>query len=354
MNVAIVGLSGAGKTTLFNALVRGSASTSGRREANVATIHVPDSRFDRLVEMYNPKKVSPATVQFTDTPGSETGQGLGKEFLPHVRAAETLVEVVRCFENPALAQPAPQPIRDLDAIHAELILTDFAIVETRLERLRDPRYRSKRTAIEQFEEQAMQKLYDCLEAERPASAADLTEEERKAIRSVELVTAVPRLVVLNAPEDELTAPGEAVLTAIDSCKAAGLDWLLLCASVEAEISQMGKEDEAEFLAAMGLEEPARARLIRKVYDLLGLMSFFTVGPDEVRAWTIHKGQNAVEAAGKIHSDLARGFIRAEVFSYDDLITAGSEENVKAEGLLRLERREYVVQDGDILHVRFKV
>nr|MDQ2732975.1 DUF933 domain-containing protein [Armatimonadota bacterium] len=233
----------------------------------------------------------------------------------------------------------------------ELILTDLQIVETRLERLRDPRYRSKRTSIELFEEQAMQKLFDCLEAERPASAANLTEEEQKAIRSVELVSASPRLAALNVTEE---APDAASKEATAACEAAGLEHLSLCARVEAEISQMEKEDEAEFLAAMGLSEPARARLIRKVYDLLGLMSFFTVGPDEVRAWTIRKGQSAVEAAGKIHSDLARGFIRAEVFSYDELMDAGSEDAVKARGGLRLERREYIVQDGDIMHVRFKV
>jgi len=354
MNVSIVGLAGSGKTTLFNAMVRGSVHTAGKREANVATIHVPDPRFDRLVEMYHPKKQNPANVQFTDTPGAGAGEGLGKEFLPHVRAADTLVEVVRCFENPDLAQPAPQPGRDLGTIHSELILTDLQIVETRLEKLRDPRYKSKRTAIEQFEEQAMQKLFECLEAERPASMADLTEEERKAIRSIELVTGAPRLVVLNVTEESLAQPDECARAAGRACQEGHLESLALSARVEAEISQMEKDDEAEFLKEMGLDEPARARLIRKVYDLLGLMSFFTVGPDEVRAWTIHKGDNAVEAAGKIHSDLARGFIRAEVFHYDDLMAAGSEDAVKAKGLLRLERKEYIVQDGDILHVRFKV
>ena len=171
---------------------------------------------------------------------------------------------------------------------------------------------------------------------------------------MELVTGLPRLAVLNVSEEGLSTPLASTEEAIRSCAATGLDYLTLCASVEADISQMEKEEEIEFLQAMGLSEPARARLIREVYDLLGLMSFFTVGPDEVRAWTIHKGQNAVDAAGKIHSDLARGFIRAEVFTYDELIRVGSEDKIKAEGLLRLERREYIVQDGDILHVRFKV
>jgi len=354
MNVSIVGLPGSGKTTLFESLVRGVVQSSGRREANVATIHVPDHRFDRMVEMYHPKKESPANVQFTDTPGGDAEHGLGKEFLPQVRSADVLVEVVRVFDNPALPTPAPNPVRDLSTIHAELILTDLAIVDTRLTRLRDPKFKSKRTAVEQFEEQAMAKLYDCLEAEKPASAAGLTEEEQKAIRSVELVSATPRLVVLNVTEEDLSTPGDALKSAIAACEASGQEYLVLSARVEAEISQMEKDDEAEFLAAMGLKEPARARLIQKVYELLGLMSFFTVGPDEVRAWTIRKGQNAVEAAGKIHSDLARGFIRAEVFSYDTLMAAGSEEAVKAAGQLRLERKEYTVQDGDILHVRFKV
>lgn len=367
LRVGIIGLPASGKTTLFNALTRSTAQTGGfgarSREENLGVISVPDPRFVRMVEMYRPRSEKPAVIEFVDALGGlEAGaarSGVGQDFFAAIRNTEALVNVVRCFSNEAVPHPSGSvdPVRDARAIVSELILGDLVLVERRLERLEKQLKvnRAKMTSDQIVQVDLLKRVGESLENEIPAGKADLKPDEWLKLRELEFLSAKPILMVANIDEGEIGSPPSAEVAALhEYCEANGFPVIDLCAEAEMQVSQLGPEEEKEFLAAYGIEESGRDRLIRLAYEGLGLISFFTVGEDEVKAWTIRQGQPAVEAAGKIHSDIARGFIRAEVVSYDHLVEGGSMAAAKEKGHWRLEGKDYVVQDGDILNIRFNV
>ncbi len=358
MKLAIIGLPGAGKTTIFNALTRGDAPTGrsmgGRFDVLTAVVDVPDERVDRLAELFQPRKVTYARVTYTDVAGLQKGigeaGGLSGELLNHLAASDAFVHVVRAFESEQHPHPegSVDPQRDLEALDAELLLTDLVAVEGKLERLAEG---LKKGAIKDksgaLAEQALfQKLHDGLSEERPLRDLDLDEEEQKALRGYGLLTLKPMLVVFNANDegDEVQVPYNYQNT----------QTVTLRGRLEAELAQLTGEDLEMFMEEYGVEEQGLDRVIRLSYDLLGLQSFFTVGEDEVRAWTVKRTATALEAAAAIHTDLAKGFIRAEVVAYEELLETGSMAGARAAGKLRLEGKQYPVQDGDIVHVKFNL
>lgn len=366
MKVGIIGLPATGKTTLFNALTHGEAPVTefgGRRsEANVGTITVPDARFDHIVEVCKPKKVSPAHIEVIDGAapiGVETQRGFGTDFFTGIRAVEALIHIVRAFEN--ASHPAPEngldPLRDVRKVNDELMLADLTLVETRLERI-EKSLHGKRIvpgSPQTMELELMQKIRDQLENEKPLKELDLSNDEVKMIRSFDFLTLKPMIIVANVGEDVIGQADSPLLGGLRSyCESEGMELIELAANIEMEVAQLPEDEEKEYLEALGIAEPARNRVVQSAYRALGLLSFFTSGEDEVRAWTVDKGAKAVEAAGKIHSDLERGFIRAEIVPYDDFAKAGSWEAAKAAGLMKLETKDYVMRDGDIMVVRFKV
>ena len=366
MNVGVIGLPASGKTTLFNALTRSAAETgafgSRSKEGNLGVIAVPDPRFDRLVEVYHPKKTAPAAIEFVDALGS-VGTGAAKggaqDFFAAVRNSDALVDAVRCFENDAAPHPAGSvnPTRDAISIVSELILGDMVLVERRLERLDKLMKvnRSKVSAEQSTQFELLGRIRTHLENEAPVRTMDLAPDEWQALRELQFVTAKPLVIAANIGESALGAEPDAALMMLRAyCAENDLSVIEVSAEAEMQVAQLGAEEEAEFLSAFGIAESGRDRLIRLAYERLGLISFFTVGEDEVKAWTVRRGQTAVEAAGKIHSDIARGFIRAEVVSYDHLIEDGGMSEAKTKGHWRLEGKEYVVHDGDILNIRFNV
>jgi GTP-binding protein YchF len=359
MKVAIVGLGQVGKTALFGALTRqpvnvGVASYSDA--SSIAVVDVPDPRVDRLIEMFQPRKQTRAAVEFVDGGAGGSGKGgrFGPQFLQEIRQSDALVTVLRAFTSSSVPEPdgGLDPLRDYRDLEAELILADLDLVEKRLERMEKQDRSKVKSAQGGLEKEALLRIKDHLDAERTLASFELTKEEDEALRHLEFTSRKPIVIVANVGEDDL-ADGSTRLEELRKwAERSGTPVLEICAAVELEVSQLSPEEEAEFLEALGVTEIGRDRLIRTVYELLGLQSFFTVGEDEVRAWTIRKGDNAVTAAGKIHSDLARGFIRAEVISYDGMITAGGTKQAKEQGLFRLEGKTYIVQDGDILNIRF--
>ncbi|NLY53506.1 MAG: redox-regulated ATPase YchF [Firmicutes bacterium] len=358
----IVGLPTVGKTTLFNLLtgaqVQKSQYFSGRVDANVGIARVPDNRIDFLSSLYQPKKTTYAQIEVIDLPGlvrgASEGQGVGNAFLDGVRKVDALVQVVRAFRNDDVlhVEESIDPVRDMETINFELLMADLDFVDKRISRIRA----GKKITPEQKQELAvLEKCMAHLEQEQPFSTLALTEEERAALQNYTFLTNKPMLVVVNLDEEQFMArdyPGRQELLASASAK--GLSVIELCVEIEEEISLLEPADRDMFFAELGISEPAINRVMRVAYETLGLISFFTVGSDEVKAWTIRKGTTAKKAAGEIHSDLERGFIRAEVIKYDDLETLGSEAQVKAAGKASLEGKDYVVQDGDILHIRFNV
>lgn len=360
MKVAIVGLEQVGKTTLFGALTRqpvkvGVGSYGG--DSSVAVVEVPDRRIDALAEMYNPRKVTRAAVEFVDgAGGGMSGSRFGAQFLQEIRQSDALVVVVRAFTNAAVPEPEGglDPQRDYRNLGAELILADLDLVEKRLERMEKQDRSKPKSAQGGVEKEIILRIREHLEKELPLSSMTFTAAEEEALRHLEFVSRKPLVIVANVGEDDLQGENPRLVELRQWAERSGTPLLEIAGAVELEIAQLGPEDEASFLEAMGLEESGRNRLIRTVYDLLGLISFLTAGEDEVRAWTIRRGDNAVTAAGKIHSDLARGFIRAEVIPFEALIGAGSEKEAKAKGLYRLEPKTYIVQDGDIMNIRFSV
>ncbi len=349
MKVGLVGFSGAGKTSVFNSLTGQSAETgAGKKGAlNRGQIDVPDARVDALSAIYEPKKITYAKIWFVDAAGpgdQERGNssGLDPSLAGLLRESEALVHVVRGFENPMLTA-APDAARDVGAFDDELILTDLVQVEKRLERLK------KEGQAKGAEAELMHKLAEALESGTALRRLDLAKEELAQLTGFQFLSLKPVLVVVNQAEDDAGQPlPDAVLEAL---KARAVDGIGMCATLEAEIMAMEPADQAAFLADLGLSDSARARFIQAAYGLVDLISFLTAGKDEVRAWTIRRGTRAKEAAGKIHSDIERGFIRAEVTPYADFIALGSEAKVKEAGKMRLEGKEYVVQDGDIVHFR---
>lgn len=346
MKVGLVGFAGSGKTTVFNTLTGLDVPVGYGGEVRLGRVDVPDERIDALAEIYSPKKTTYAEISFCDVPGEHGAEnkGLSPRSLQQIRDQEALCLVLRDFENPAL-EGAPDPSADLEAFHTECIFADLEIVERRLERARKER-------ADPLEIAAFELMTRTLEAERPVRSIPSEQLHRKFLRGYGLLTDRPLLVALNRAEETAAEPiPEDMTTRLADLHAAGL---VLSASVEAEIAGLDPDDRAAFLEDLGLSESAQARFIRAAYGLLDLISFFTVGEDEVRAWTIRRGTVARAAAGHIHSDLERGFIRAEVTPYATLMECGSEQAVKDAGLLQIEGKDYVIMDGEIMHVRFNV
>lgn len=358
MKLGLIGLPKSGKTTIFNALTRSSAEVtdydSGKVEPNLAVVDVEDPRIDALTGMYSPKRTIYATIDFIDFVGVDRSEG--KELFSGtamnlVKSADALAIVVRNFANDVLDSTlgAADPARDAEAVHGELILSDLVLVETRLERIAADHRRGKKTPQSQAEEKVLQTLHEALSNEQPIRSLDLTEDQRRAISGFQFLSQKEVLVIVNSSEDsygQSTSALDSIGTTFAAIEFAG--------SFEMELAQLDDDEAEAFMEDLGISESARSRLTTLAYEALGLISFFTVGPDEVRAWTIHRGETAVDAAGTIHSDLARGFIRAETFTYDALIDAGNEAGVKSAGQFRLEGKEYEVKDGDILNIRFSV
>jgi hypothetical protein len=346
MRIGLVGFAGSGKTTVFNAMTGLDVPVGFGGEVRLGTVKVPDERIDRLSRIFSPKKTIYAEITFTDVPGEHGAEkkGLSRRTLQQIRDLDALCLVVRDFENPAL-EGAPDPMADLEAFHAECVLADLEIVERRIERARKEK-------VDALEMAAFETMKSALEQERPLRALGAAELNRGLLHGFGLITDRPLLVAVNRDEHDVTrAMPDAMAARLEALQAAGL---VLSASVEAEIAGLAPEDRAAFLEDLGLEQAAIARFIRTAYGLLDLISFMTVGADEVRAWTIRRGTKARQAAGRIHSDLERGFIRAEVMPYDVFMQYGSEQAVKDAGRFQVEGKDYVVQDGDILSIRFNV
>lgn len=362
MQIGIVGLPNSTKTTLFNALTRSQVATSltssGKIEVHAASVEVPDPRVKFLSDMFQPRKTTFARVQYNDVAGLRVGVGkdgsLSGDLLNSISRSDALLHVVRAFRDERVPHPAGSvdARRDFQALEFEFLISDLVIVEKRLERLsndldRKGSYPERKKDQEEF--QLLERVKDFLESERPIREMALSAEERKTLRGYQFITAKPVLVAINVGDEGSARPEDHGFEESGALKA-----VCMRGALEMEISQLSGEDAAIFLTEYGITEPGLNRMIRMSYELLGLQSFFTVGEDEVRAWTIPQGANAVDAAGVIHSDLARGFIRAEVVSYQDLVETGSLAGARKKGLLRLEGKEYIVQDGDILNVRFNV
>jgi GTP-binding protein YchF len=346
MKAGLVGYALSGKTTLFNALTGlHKAASAGRGQVNLGAIKVPDPRIDALSAIFKPRKTTFAEMRFVDVPGpAGKGSGLDAESLRALAEVDAFCLVVRGF--PGLDGTPASPQQELVDFDAELVLHDLAIVEKRLDRLR--KEHGKGTG----EYHELERLHAQLDAGAPLRTMKWSEAEEKELAHFAFLSRRPLLVVVNAAEEAAAAPPPpAVVEAAGQRRA---EVLSLCASVEAEIADLEPAEQPEFLASLGLAEPARARFLRAAYHLLDLISFFTVGEDEVRAWPIRRGDRAPRAAGRIHSDLERGFIRAEVVHYDDFVALGSEAKARHEGKLRLEGKEYLVKDGDILNIRFAV
>lgn len=358
MKVVIAGPAQVGKSTLYNALTRQDEDPSARysTDSRMAMVEVPDRRVDRLIEMFKPRKEARASIQVVEG-GAAAGSGgrFGGQFLQELRQADAVIVVVRAFENPAApVEGGIDPARDLADLEAELIIADLDLVEKRLERLaKEDRSRPK-SAKGGGEQEVLLRLREHLESELPLSSMRLSEQDEEAIRHLDLVSRKPLIVVANINESAVGTGAGLPEGLKERAAAGGIPVMDMCVQIEAEIAQLPPDEEQSFLDALSLNESGRDRLVRAIYERLGLCSFFTVGEDEVKAWTIRQGDDAVTAAGKIHSDLARGFIRAEVIHCDDLLRCGSAAQARQAGLYRLEGKNYKVRDGDTLNIRFSV
>lgn len=346
MKAGLVGYAQTGKTTLFNALTGQNVQTGGggKSKSNLGVIKVPDERLNRLTAIYKPRKTVPAEILFVDVPGPRAkGSGVDSATIQALQEMDALVLVLRGF--PSLDGTPAQPLRELFDFDAELILNDLAVVERRLDRLARERSNDRQKAV----------LAQCLEhlnSERALRSLALAADDEREITSFSFLSRKPWLSILNTTEMNATQPVDPELLA--ACKERQIELVNVCASLEAEIAALPTADQSEFLSGLGIAEPASARLIRAAYALLDYISFFTVGEDEVRAWTIYRGSKAPKAAGRIHSDIERGFIRAEVMAYGEFIPIANEAKMRDLGKLRLEGKEYVMQDGDIVNFRFAV
>ena len=387
LTIGIIGLPQSGKTTLFNALTKAGAPISGYAtstvQANIAVDQVPDSRLQPLADIFNPKKVTPTTVEFVDVAGmgqasqshKEKHEGLSAEFLGHIRNADTLAIVLRTFANSNVPHIHGDidPNRDLDSLYAELAMTDLATVEKRIERTRKAAKSGDKKYIQELE--VLQLLQEALNELRLVSQLDLLAQDHAVLDELFLLTLKPRMFVLNVSEDVLGAANDllqriaagedveseslepelkGIVTVARRAKAEGSEVVAVSARLEDELTELPEEDANEYLEALGLPQLGTDRVIQVGYRLLNLITFLTAGEDEVRAWTVTKGAKAPEAAGKIHSDIERGFIRAEVTRFEDFMQCGSFAAATKKGLLRLEGKDYVIQDGDIAHFRFNV